>query len=98
MKSSEIKDGTKFKQRIPGGCDQNIPIDECIVRSLEELEKVPVVSRFMAMDNFDKLAIDYNERRDNYMLMGIYDEGRKWWVIGYLSGSDTFGIPEWNRP
>lgn len=57
--------------------------------SVGELEKIPFVSSFAALDGFCGFAIGGNK------LMAVYDGGCEWWVVGTLKKPDGVDLPKW---
>lgn len=59
----------------------------------EELLAIPFVARFRELWCFHRYSI-CREHPSLLMLMAELNEGRMWWVIGYLS-EDSLDLPIW---
>lgn len=81
-----------YKQRIPGGMDTNMPPVEFKFESLEQLINNDAINRYSKLENFNKFVMDDN------CLMAIYENGKKWWVLGYISIPELICLPTWEGP
>lgn len=84
-----------IRQHIPNFVSGfNPAIEE--FKTLDELLNLDFVKRFSDGDpNFYRFSVkDYVTR---VHLMAEYDEGRTWWVVGYINGiaKDDIGLPQW---
>jgi hypothetical protein len=84
-----------IKQHIPNFVSGFDPVTTEF-ETLDELLSLDFVKRFNDGDNsFYRFSVnDYSTR---VHLMAEYDEGRKWWVVGYIYGiaKDDIGLPQW---
>lgn len=77
-----------FTQHIPGFVSVETPPQRVPFKTTEDLLNIDTVVRFSKDPKFSHFAISDN------CLMAIYDEGRKWWVVGYLDDSETVLLPQ----
>lgn len=56
--------------------------------SKDDLLAIPFVSNFATQPGFHQFSFGNN------LLMAEYQEGRKWWVVGYLK-EPVAGLSEW---
>lgn len=84
----------KIRQHVPNFVDIP-PAPEEEFNSPEELLAIPWVVNFKGLrgDKFDKFV--KSKHRDSYLLMATYENGKHWWVVGYLDGEPNF-LPEWD--
>ncbi len=79
-----------FRQRVPNYIDAPKP-DPHVFNTLEELYADPHINNYMSKPDFSHLAIDGD------YLMAIFDEGYKWWVLGFIENPDDIDIPKWEK-
>jgi hypothetical protein len=81
-----------FRQRIPGGMDISIPVEEFDFGTLSELTESDIVKRFLSIKDDSYLAMS------GRCLMVISDDGNHWWVIGYIFDPSSIDLPLWECP
>lgn len=84
-----------FRQHIPGfvdGCEPEI----ATFQSAEELLALSVVERYREDPNrgFHRFSIARQSRGPS-LLMVERDDGRWWWVVGYIDDATGIDLPEW---
>ena len=92
----------KVRQHIPtffSGFDQQ----EAEVNTLEELQALEFVQRWTTLPGFDRFSVELNYGAPEvpcHLLMAEFNEGKKWWVVAYLSGQTDLvqHLPEWRPP
>ena len=57
--------------------------------STEELLEIGFVKNFSRNDNFYRYSLSDNA------LMAEYEDGRKWWVVGYIGYPSKVSLPKW---
>lgn len=77
-------------QHIPPMVETGSPPESGSFSTVEELEQIPFVKRFMEIPGFFRLA-----QNDGYLIMESH-EGRHWWVLGRMAEAQD-DLPEW-RP
>lgn len=74
---------------------------EATFLTIDDLMSVPFVARFRAVAEPDKLfhRFSYSAPHGDEagLLICEYDEGRSWWVVGYLR-APVEGLPLWEPP
>lgn len=83
----------QIRQHIPGFVDGIEPA-EATFSTLDELLSVPFVARFREIVDPGKPFHRFSYSEDGNLLMAEYDEGRSWWVVGYLREA-VDGLPNW---
>jgi len=86
-----------IKQRIPNWAD--IPAKTSEFNSLEELLKIDFVEHFKGLNNFYRYSISkevYQFHKSSFLMCEL-DEGKKWWVVGFLDDADelVLKLPKW---
>ncbi len=93
----------KVRQHIPDSWDSASREAVAEVDSLEELLALEFVDRWTADPHFYRFSVSWNFGGADkcYLLMAEMDEGKKWWVVAYLSGETDLlqdllqHLPEW---
>lgn len=78
----------EFRQHFPSSCDFDNP-KEIKFSTTEELLNLDAVSSWKEKNKFSHFAISNNS------LMAIFDEGYRWWVIGYIKYPENVDLPKW---
>lgn len=73
---------SKILQHRPGFFDSDNPQQEIEFSTLEELLKIKFVKKFTNRADFYQFSI--SRKLTSPTLMAEYDNGYKWWVIGFL--------------
>ena len=88
----------KVRQHIPNFFSGFEP-QEAEVDSLEELQALEFIQRWTIEPSFYRFSIErnYHPETQTHLLMAEMDQGKKWWVVAYLSGAaDRLEhLPEW---
>lgn len=85
----------RFRQHIPGFVDID-PFEFEYSSTQELIENPEIVKRYKDKD-FYKWSWSSNDGKwSKACLMVETEEGRHWWVVGYLS--DIPELPEWHAP
>jgi len=80
----------KFTQRIPGGFDPFMEPETFEFETQEELlNSQGAVKRFAEMENFNEYQLDDN------LLMAVYENGYRWWCVGYIEEPEKLNLPKW---
>lgn len=61
--------------------------------SKQELLDIPFVKKFSEENNFVGYALSPDSKKT--ALMAVYDDGYKWWVIGFIEDVSGIDLPEW---
>lgn len=78
-----------FYSHVPGFIDSDqIKVE---FETLAELLNHPFVERFSENEGFQEYV------KSDECLMAIYDDGFKWWVVGYLKEPSEIDLPEWDK-
>jgi hypothetical protein len=77
-------------QHIPGGCDvaYDEP-DKAFFNTTEELLNIDFVKRHSKIKGFSHYAMSGDR------LMVISNEGKFWWVLGYIKRPELVDLPKW---
>lgn len=93
-----------FRSHRPGFIDTGAPPSVAEVTSLEELLAVEQIARWKQNEKFSGYALSiveplpWSKKAPEHHLMATYNEGKEWWVIGYLSDtSKNLGLPVWEQ-
>jgi hypothetical protein len=88
----------KVRQHIPNffsGFQQQ----EAEANTLEDLLAIEFVDRWTADPHFHRFSVEWNygDCTDCHLLMAETHEGKKWWVVAYLSGpiDPIQHLPKW---
>lgn len=86
----------KVVQRFPNFMTGFIA-EKAEFESLEELQKVSFVKRWMDNPKFFKLSVSFHTNQ--HVLMCELNEGKEFWAIGWLYGDSELKniIPEWEK-
>jgi hypothetical protein len=85
---------SKVVQHVPGCVDIDPEdIERAEFNTQEELLAIPWIARWAEKKNFHRFSIS-KSKIDNH-LMAELDEGRVWWVVGYLSDREHLSLPIW---
>lgn len=77
-----------FVMHIPNFVDHDCP-EEFEFTTYQELLDNPLINRLAESSGFYRFSISHNR------LMLELNEGKQWWVIGYILPSYDFGLPQW---
>ena len=84
-----------FKQRLPGWADfQRTEFD---FMGQKELLAHDILKRWESDNDFHRFSISTSDSpyAHKYTLMVELEEGRKWWVVGYIDHVEGIDLPEW---
>lgn len=79
-----------FRQHIPAFVEVDKP-KEVEFKTTEELLSIPAVLNYV-----DK-TFSHFAKSENY-LMAIYENGNRWWVVGYIKNPEDIDLPIWSAP
>lgn len=94
----------KFRGHRPGFIDADDAPPELAFDTLDELLAMDWVKGFSEHEHFNHYALGLHQTmfrgdKGEHHLMGVYKDGKEWWVIGYLSENATrLGLPIWKAP
>lgn len=84
----------KITQHIPGFVQTDAAPDTAEYTSTETLMAAPFVKRWATVKpRFHRFSLSRDHMPRPY-LMAEFDEGREWWVVGFMDG-DLPDMPEW---
>ena len=81
----------RFTQHIPSFVDYRKEPPHFDFETTEELVSSPLVRDNLRAD-FSHFAMSENA------LMQIADQGRWWWVMGYVKKPEEINLPTWSAP
>lgn len=88
----------KVCQHIPNFFS-GFPREVAEIDSLEDLQALEFVRRFTSAPEFHRLSLhrNYDPESQTHLLMSELDEGKRWYVVAYLSGDPSVlgQLPEW---
>jgi len=61
----------------------------------EELLNIDFVKNFSNRDNFYRFSLSIDNYFNQHSLMAEYDEGREWWVVGFIDNPLEVNLPKW---
>ncbi len=89
----------KVRQHIPASWDSALREAVAEVNSMEELLALEFVQRWTTDPSFYRFSASIETYTDNncHLLMAEMDEGKKWWVVAYLTGPTDLieHLPKW---
>lgn len=80
----------KFGEIWPG---EVIPVAQ--FSTTDELLAVPFVANYVTYANFHRFSVS---RDSQPLLMAEYEDGKVWYVVGYLDSLDGVNLPTWHSP
>lgn len=88
----------KIVQHIPTSVERmGEPAPRVEFETYEELIEIDFVKEYMGNPPWRNLRIfhRFSLGENGKKLMAEYNEGRNWWVVGYLSKDHGLDLPEW---
>ena len=86
----------KFKQHVPNFVDiDDDQKERAEFNSQEELLAHPWIDDWTKHEGFLRFSLSPQGRGYETHLMAEFDEGKKWWVLGYLSTTEGLDLPRW---
>ncbi len=94
-----------FRQHVPAFIDRYDPPPQSTFTTLRELIALPVVQRYRespsghgqltgwAISEGHEGHEGHHVRHD--ALMAIYENGKSWWVVGYVPAGSVPSLPTW---
>lgn len=79
----------KLKQHIPDFCD-GFDRHEVEADTIEEILACPWVESWQRDDGFYRFEIS-----EGRYLMAVFNNGAKWWVVGYFDDATGVDLPIW---
>jgi hypothetical protein len=87
---------SKFRQHVPNFVDIDEDQKEAgEFHSQEELLAHPWIASWAQEKGFFRYSLSPQGRGYETHLMAEFDEGKKWWVLGYLSDTEGLSLPKW---
>jgi hypothetical protein len=89
----------KIRQHIPN-CVSGFEPEIKEFSTLDELQQIWFVRIYITEKGFSHLAISTdNIPYDVNFLMAIYDKGKRWRVVGFITGDDisSLKLKEWKK-
>jgi hypothetical protein len=87
-------DINEIEQHIPSSCSTDSVIES--FNTVEELIKIPFVKNWSTIDTFSYYAISvdtFNESTDGNHLMAVFNDGKDFWVLGYIKYPNKVDLP-----
>ena len=64
--------------------------------SVEELEQVPFVARWMSRDSFVRLSLSYRDKKNkSKAILMVENNDGTFWAIAFLKDVEDLKLPEW---
>jgi len=61
----------------------------------QELLNIDFVKKFSNRNNFYRYSLDIDNYFNQYSLMAEYNDGRDWWVVGFIDNPQDIDLPKW---
>lgn len=80
----------KFQQHIPNFVDNRDPVPVYEFETTKELLNLDIVKKYIDGRDYHKFVMS-----DNYLMI-IWEDGFRWWVVGYITNPSNVDLPKWD--
>lgn len=82
-----------LREHIPSFVDIDRPPHEATVVTVAEMLDLKFVRPWKDQENFHRFSV--SRASTGNVLMAEVDEGRRWYVVGFIEAGDVSELPEW---
>jgi len=89
--NNALRNINTFREYFPDSFDMVTIPNDTDFDTIDQLIEIPRVKKVMGLEGFSKLS------KSGTFLMAEFDEGKRWYIIGYLRYPDWVDLPYWDE-